>query len=504
MRSMLLVLTVIRNAETRILARKTFKDAGHRVVESEGYTQAQLLLSNGLSPDLLLVESSATNAYETALCRQFLKNVPADRTCLVTGIDEKGLRKEACELGIKHYLKAQLTRESLEALLDQLTDPAGQESEPDATSSASGETQKATVHAELPAIPHLEELGENQFFLAAAPSMLNIYRQVKLLADSDVPVLILGESGTGKEIIAHLIHKHSQRSRHKFLKVNCAALPADLLESELFGHQRGAFTGAIKDRQGKFEQANYGTLLLDEIGEMSAQMQAKLLHVLQDGQFTRLGAQESSKVDVRVLAATNVHMESALLEKTFREDLYYRLSVFTISIPPLRERREEIPYLIEETVRRAPAEMKGGCECNFSSRLMDAAILYDWRGNVRELRNFVTRTIIMRDPDAAVRELEAKTGATSEPVSQDALDGTAPHCSGMRSIMRDVRDRTEAQLIQDALEVSGWNRRHAAQYLNISYRGLLYKIQQHRLTPRQSRELNPAFRIAHSAQESNT
>ena len=503
MRPMLLVLSVIRNAETRSLVNLTLKGAGHRVVESDGYAQAQLLLSNGLSPDLLLVESTATSAYETALCRQFLKNSPLDCTCLVMGSDEKGLRKEASELGVKHFLKAPVTGEGLEGLIEKLTGQAAQEVRLGANLITAGrEPQTAAVGVEMPALPHLEELGENQFFLAAAPSMLNIYRQVKLLADSDVPVLILGESGTGKEIIAHLIHKHSQRSRHKFLKVNCAALPADLLESELFGHQRGAFTGAIKDRQGKFEQANHGTLLLDEIGEMSAQMQAKLLHVLQDGQFTRLGAQESSKVDVRVLAATNVHMESALLEKTFREDLYYRLSVFTISIPPLRERREEIPYLIEETVRRAPAEMKNGCECNFSSRLMDAALLYDWRGNIRELRNFVTRTIIMRDPDAAVRELEVKIGTTSEPVAQEIQDSVAPHCSGMRSIMRDVKDRTEAQLIQDALEVSGWNRRHAAQYLNISYRGLLYKIQQHRLTPRLSRELNPASRNAHSVQES--
>ena len=206
----------------------------------------------------------------------------------------------------------------------------------------------------------LEELGDERYFLAAAPSMLKIYRQVQLLADVDAPVLILGESGTGKEVIAHLIHKHSRRAQHHFVNVNCAALPADLLESELFGYHQGAFTGAIKDKPGKFEQAHRGTLLLDEIGEMSAQMQAKLLHVLQDGQFNRLGARESSKVDVRVLAATNVQIEDALIGKTFREDLFYRLNVFTIHVPPLRERREEIPYLIEETVRRLHGTLRNG------------------------------------------------------------------------------------------------------------------------------------------------
>ena len=195
--------------------------------------------------------------------------------------------------------------------------------------------------------------------------MLEIHHQVRLLADIDVNVLILGESGTGKEIVAHLIHQNSRRSKEKFLKVNCAALPADLLESELFGHRQGAFTGAIKDRPGKFEQANRGMLLLDEIGEIGVQMQAKLLHVLQDGQFARLGAQETTKVDVRVLAATNIQMEDALFNKTFREDLYYRLSVITINVPPLRERREEIPYLIEEFIRRMPAEMRNGFEAVF-------------------------------------------------------------------------------------------------------------------------------------------
>jgi DNA-binding NtrC family response regulator len=176
-------------------------------------------------------------------------------------------------------------------------------------------------------------------------------------------------------------------------------------------------------------------------------------------------------------------MENALAKKTFREDLYYRLCVFTIHVPPLRERREEIPYLIEESIRRAPAEMKNGRDCSFSPRLMDAALRYDWRGNVRELRNFVTRTIILKDQDAALRELETKIAATSEPASQDRPVSAPLHCAGMRSAVRDVKERTEARMIQEALEASGWNRRRAAQHLSISYRGLLYKIQQHRLTP---------------------
>lgn len=500
----MLVLSVIRNAETRSFVKMVLEGEGHRVIEPSGCPQAQTLLSNGLDPDLLLVESPLAGPSETAQFHQILRSAPADSICLVTGMADQGLRAEVSALGISRFLMQPVTLEDIESMLGELNHSAVPQAVCDGNSfhCAQPTASKLNRPPDMPAVPYVEELGKDSFFLAASPKMLEIHRQVKLLADIDVNVLILGESGTGKEVVAHLIHKNSQRSREKFLKVNCAALPADLLESELFGHRQGAFTGAIKDRPGKFEQANRGTLLLDEIGEIGVQMQAKLLHVLQDGQFTRLGGQESTKVDVRVLAATNVQMENALLEKTFREDLYYRLSVFTINIPPLRERREEIPYLIEETVRRAPAEMRNGVGNSFSSRLMDVALLYDWRGNLRELRNFVTRTIVMRDPDAAVRELETKIAATSGAARQGCSDGAPPsHCLGMRSIVRDVKERTEAQMIQDALEVSGWNRRNAAQYLNISYRGLLYKIQQHRLAPRLPRNLKEASLITYSARD---
>jgi transcriptional regulator with PAS, ATPase and Fis domain len=401
------------------------------------------------------------------------------------GLGDQRLRKEAADLGIQHILANPVTRGEIESMLDGLTGSTENSPSSDlALPFARVESPKASHSGCGTTIPQIEELGENRFFLAASPRMLEIYHQAKLLADVDVSVLILGESGTGKEVIAHLIHKHSQRSRQKMMNVNCAALPTELLESEFFGHRQGAFTGAIRDRPGKFEQANGGTLLLDEIGEISVQMQAKLLHVLQDGQFTRLGGQESTKVDVRVLAATNVPIEKALREKTFREDLYYRLSAFTINVPPLRERREEIPYLIEETIRRTPTEMKSGCGAAISSKIMDAALLYDWRGNLRELSNFVIRTIIMQDQDAALRELEMKIEATNG-IAVEAFPGDVqPRRAGIRSIVRDVKDRTESLMIQEALDACGWNRRSAAQDLNISYRALLYKIQQLRLAPR--------------------
>jgi DNA-binding NtrC family response regulator len=502
----LLVLAVVQNAETRSLVKKVLEDAGHRVVESAGYRQAQLLLSNGLSPDLLLVAGSPAGPLELAQYRELLKNVRADRICLIAGIGEDKLSKEAGELGVERVLTSPITRGDIESMLETLNPSVTHALSCDEgiVSNVGMPLSGASMSSDLSALPYLEELGGNNFFLAASPKMLEIHRQVKLLADTDVNVLILGESGTGKEVIAQLIHKNSQRAREKFLKVNCAALPADLLESELFGHRQGAFTGAIKDHPGKFEQANGGTLLLDEIGEIAVQIQAKLLHVLQDGQFTRLGGQSCTKVNVRVLAATNVQMESALLDKTFREDLYYRLSVFTIHVPPLRERREEIPYLMEETIRRAASEVRNGVGNLLSSRLLDAALLYGWPGNLRELRNFITRTIIMRDGEAAARELEAKVEATRALLQPARVGAKLPHSPGMRSVVRDLKERTEVQMIQDALETFRWNRRQAAQDLNISYRALLYKIQQHRLTPRAPKTFNETSEVNYSTEGMTT
>jgi two-component system, NtrC family, response regulator AtoC len=429
-------------------------------------------LSNGIEPDLVLLEP-----WDAANPSEFIHVVDATRNsavCMVCA-PGSGWREAGRALGIELFLESPLSKNATLAMLERVcSGQAARDGKGLGLHAAGSETG-----------PILEELGDGRYFLAAAPSTLKIYRQVRLLADVDAPVLILGESGTGKEVIAHLIHKHSRRSEHRFVNVNCAALPADLLESELFGYQRGAFTGAIKDKPGKFELANGGTLLLDEIGEMSAQMQAKLLHVLQDGQFNRLGARESSRADVRVLAATNVQIESALVGKTFREDLYYRLNVFTINVPALRERSEEIPHFVEQIIRRLPEELRGGSSFTFSARLMDAVLLYDWRGNVRELRNFVTRTMTMRDADTAVRELEMKIAAGCRVTQDEPQPVHLPsEPTGMRSVVRDMKHRAEAQMIQDALEVSGWNRRHAAKYLNISYRGLLYKIQQHRLAPK--------------------
>lgn len=326
-------------------------------------------------------------------------------------------------------------------------------------------------------------------FIAASPIMQQVRMQAELVADLNVPVLLLGESGTGKEVTAKLIHKLSSRSAARFLKVNCAAFPSELLESELFGYERGAFTGAMRTKIGKFELCNKGTILLDEIGEMPTALQAKLLHVLQDNQFSRLGGNQTIRVDVRILAATNVEVHQAMAERRLREDLYYRLSAFSIQLPPLRARGEEIPLLMNHFMQRN-AEQYGRSPRPLSPALLDACLEHDWPGNLRELENFVRRYFVMGSETVAITELRSKptnghdvaAGVAVHYKAAKGSSGNDTHTS-FRSFVRNAKNGAEIQAITQALENASWNRKRAARTLNISYRALLYKIQQHRLKP---------------------
>jgi DNA-binding NtrC family response regulator len=323
----------------------------------------------------------------------------------------------------------------------------------------------------------IESLGDDLFFLAASPAMKQIRAQLWLVAKVDLPVLFLGESGVGKEILARLVHKLSPRSRQPFVKVNCAALPNDLLESELFGYEAGAFTGAARTKPGRFELSNHGTILLDEIGEMDPLLQAKLLHVLQDGQFCRLGSRSTIKADFRALAATNIKIQEAISNKTFREDLYYRLNTFTINIPPLRDRKEEIPLLLKHFTQQF-SQKYAHPPVAYSDKLMRACVQHSWRGNLRELGNFAKRHLILQDEALAMAELEARDKLATE-TTNDAL-GIGP-ALGLKSLVRDSKDKTEIKAIEEALIAAKWNRKAAAMRLNISYKALSYKIKQYQI-----------------------
>jgi DNA-binding NtrC family response regulator len=324
---------------------------------------------------------------------------------------------------------------------------------------------------------HETALDENSSFIRASKRMLEIEHQCTLVARTDIPILILGESGTGKEIAAKFIHKMSARSQRTFLKVNCAAMPLDLLESELFGYEQGAFTGAVKSKPGRFEMCNNGTIFLDEIGEMAPPLQAKLLQVLQDGTFSRLGSRNTVRVDVRVIAATNVNIKAAIAQKAFREDLYYRLNGFSVSIPPLRERRVEIPILTNYFMRRISARFERK-PLPISSALMQALCGYSWPGNLRELENTIKRFVVLADERAIIEELNPiRAGDPFQPPS----DGDTNR-GGLKGLVRGLKDDAESAVIAQTLEGTGWNRKAAALDLKISYKALLYKIKQYNLS----------------------
>jgi two-component system, NtrC family, response regulator AtoC len=325
-------------------------------------------------------------------------------------------------------------------------------------------------------------LDENTSFVRSSKRMREIESQCILVARADIPILLLGESGTGKEVAAMLIHKLSARSQRPFLKVNCAAMPADLLESELFGYEQGAFTGAVKSKPGKFEICNSGTILLDEIGEMPSVLQAKLLQVLQDGSFSRLGSRSTVRVDVRVIAATNIDIKAAIAQKLFREDLYYRLNGFTVKMPPLRERKEEIPILSQHFMRKVAAKY----ECNplpISPALLEALSNHPWPGNLRELENTIKRYLVLADEQAIIEELHPvqKTGQAESNGEETSGDG------GLKHMVRNLKGDAESAAIAQTLEGTGWNRKAAASDLRISYKALLYKIKQYNLAPPQKR-----------------
>jgi two-component system, NtrC family, response regulator AtoC len=328
-------------------------------------------------------------------------------------------------------------------------------------------------------------LDENTSFVISCKRMREIESQCRLVARADIPVLILGESGTGKEVATLFIHKMSARSQRSFMKVNCAAMPADLLESELFGYEPGAFTGAVKSKPGKFEVCNNGTIFLDEIGEMPAVLQAKLLQVLQDGSFSRLGSRSSVKVDVRVIAATNIDIKEAIAQKSFREDLYYRLNGFTLKMPPLRERPEEIPILAHHFMHKVATKYERD-PLPLSPALMRALSSHSWPGNLRELENTIKRYLILADEQAIIDELIPRQITRSFTLGgeDDEDNGSLKH------LVRNLKGGAESAAIARTLEGTGWNRKAAANDLQISYKALLYKIKQYNLVPPQ-RQFDP-------------
>src|SRR6266849_150250 len=392
-------------------------------------------VEKGLRPDLVLLDLLMPGIDGLQTLEQLRQLVPGLKVVMLSCVSDTRKVVQAIRLGAHDYLTKPFQKAELDKVIDQCL----------------GKNQQ-----NLPG--EVEELYDDVFFVAASPAMRKIRSQAALVANVDIPVLMLGESGTGKEVVARLIHKLSPRAHRTFLKVNCAAVPGDLLESELFGY---------------------------EVGAMPPLLQAKLLHVLQDQQFSRLGSRSVIKVDVRILAATNINIPEALANKRLREDLYYRLNAFTMTVPPLRDRREEIPLLLMHFMSSL-AQKFGKNTLPISDRLVQECLRYPWPGNLRELGNFVKRYLVLGDENLAVEELQIKS--KEGPGDPDGFSVLSSGRGGLKALVRGLKDDAEAKEIQRALEDTNWNRKLAATQLHISYKALLYKVKQHGLSPSAGKE----------------
>lgn len=421
-------------------------------------------LQVGRVPDLVVVDL-APGDQDGMYALRWLRRVRPTLPIVLLGFDDDVQRRdEAMRLGASEFLHKPIVPQQLEAAVRQHLNLSASE--------------------EGTAAQQIIQVREDRFFVSSSPVMRKLLAQCELLAQVDVPLLVVGESGSGKETVARLIHKLSVRSGFTFVKINCAALPADLLERELFGYESGTFSAAGRPKPGKLELAEKGTIFLDDIADMPLSLQAKLLYVLQEKQFSRPGSGTVVPVDVRLVAATSVEIDRALTEKRLREDLFYRLSAFTVHVPALRQRREEIPLLLGHFLSQLARHYSLPNRA-VSQELLASCQAYSWPGNLRELESFAKRYLVMGQEDLGDH---VRNGNGSVEESQPAAWETAPEPApdepfGLRSLVQNVKGEAERNAIAGALEQTRWNRKAAARLLKVSYRTLLYKIQQYHMTP---------------------
>jgi DNA-binding NtrC family response regulator len=446
-----------RRALERILVR-----VGHRVSCARDASEAMSVVSSD-HLDLVLCDVRMPGIQGLELVRQ-IHDLQPDLPCIViTGYGSAEASVDALRAGAFWYLEKPFEQASLDVvrrLVDQAIEHGRLKAE------------NRNLQRQLRTRYRFENI------VGTSPPLRFALEMVEKVADTDSTVLVTGESGTGKELVARALHYNSRRADRPLVTVNCGAIPEELLESELFGHVRGAFTNAVSHRQGRFALAHGGTIFLDEIGDMSPSLQVKLLRVLQERTFEPVGSSKSISVDVRVVAATNQDLPVAIREKRFREDLYYRLNVIPIEVPPLRDRREDVPLLVQHFLKTMNAE-KGRAVAGFSDACMERLLAYDWPGNVRELENLVERLVILRgEGEIGPEDLPPPFGAVRAPVRTDP-----PRLPGSGIPFNDVVDRFETDLILQALEQTHWNKQRAAQLLGLNRTTLLEKIKKKGLEP---------------------
>jgi two-component system response regulator AtoC len=422
-------------------------------------------------PDIVTLDAVLPGMDGLETLRQLKKLTPDVPVIMLSGHGQARTIVEAMRLGASDFLRKPFEVEELELAFQKALETHALKEEV--------ESLRGRVRTETDG---LGLLGDN-------PKMQEIREIIEQVSDTDITVLVRGESGTGKEIVARGLYQLSSRSARPFVKVNCAALPSELLESELFGFEKGAFTGAQKRKLGKFEYANHGTIFLDEISEMHPALQAKLLQVLQDGEFSRLGGESDVKVDTRIIAATNRNLEEAVADQSFREDLYYRLNVMTIQLPPLRDRIVTIPLLVDNFLRKYNEQYRKDLK-QLSPEIMALMMDYHWPGNVRELENIVKRIVVLGNEQAAVQEISgrerppevSKDDEGELELQQLGVDFSNGETLDLKSISKRAAQVAEKRVIERVLNQTRWNRKEAAERLQISYKALLYKMKDNGLS----------------------
>jgi two-component system response regulator AtoC len=444
-----LVLIVDDDETFRTYVTLLLRDRGYAAEAVENGDQLIARLASGDMPSIILLDVLLKDADGIEVMRRIKTAGVTIPVIMLSGLGHVRTVVEAMKLGASDFLTKPFDDDALDKAINVVLESVSEK------------------QAQVPT-PSVSADGA---FITLNPEMRRLAEIVRRVAHTDVPILIAGESGVGKEVMARHAHHHSGRRDEIFLKVNCAALPHELLESELFGYERGAFTGATTDKPGKFELAHGGTLLLDEIGEMSPLLQAKLLHVLQDGTFSRLGARKTMHVDARIIAATNINIEEAVANGKFREDLYFRLNVIRVDLPPLRDRREDIAALCNYFITKFRARYKPDAQ-GLPLELLNAFVGYHWPGNIRQLENCIKRFLVLPDYHALLADLTSSSVSAEQPKSDAPVEQRVSllHVGAMAA------ERAEQELVRRVLEETRGNRKLAARKMNICYKALLNKL----------------------------
>lgn len=472
------VLVVDDDVSIRSYVSQLLSARGYLVETADSGEQAIARLASGLAPSVIVLDMIMPRMNGREVLVRLRDLCPTIPVIMLSGMGQIKTVVEAMRMGAADYLVKPFEDQELELAIDNAL-------------------EKHELREEVKNLKRQLDQAAEYEWIGANARMLRLKEMSRQVADADVPLLILGESGVGKEVVARFIHANSRRRDKPFIKVNCAALPNDLLESELFGYERGAFTGAMVDKPGKFELADKGTIVLDEIAEMSPHLQAKLLHVLQDGEYSRLGGKRAVRADARVIALTNRKLNEYVAKGDFREDLYFRLNVIRMEVPPLRERKEDIPFLCTYFLQKYLGKYNTTVQ-ELPKELLDAFMQYDWPGNIRQFENAIKRYLILPDVEMAVADLNeapiANTHALAAAARPAALApvlpfvppqrNTAPEGISLKDVGAQAAESAEREVVLRVLDETNWNRKQAARRLGICYKALLNKLKKWQIESR--------------------